>query len=669
MIYSEAPIADMATSVDIVKDTDNDAFFFRELEKAGIKLNKKQTEAVRFEDGACVVISPAGAGKTNLLTNRVNRLITVNGVDPSKILLFTFTNKIAKEMIERLSKLPFMSKEIASKVKSGTFHSVFLSILREHGDKRTIWSSSKSKEITLKTICRKMGIEKFYEPENILAKISNYKNNLIDIDEVPNKELHEKEFIHIWKEYEEFKQKHGYIDFDDMLYDVYKLFKEKPDILEKIRNRYDYILIDEYQDSNRAHDVLVEMIAYPKNNIFVVGDFRQCIYSFAGSRIENILNFNKRYPNAKTISLEINYRSTNWIIGLGTYIINKYGQKFDNTITKSVKPSDMKPKIIRPLNPEIEAIQIVREIRTLTESGKYKLGDIAILYRTNSNARSIYEELLMNNINFISYNNDEIFYENTYVKPLIEYLRLSYEPSNLKAIETILPTMMIGKDKMDYINIKQFENPISNPITYLLKSDLKPFHRSKVEERLRLIERIVNVRPLIAIRALRKPYEEFLFGDSNVTTTTLVKEIIKETLDELESSCRKFNTNREFVEYIDNLIKSAQIQKNLQKKGNYDGVKIMTIHRSKGMEFPVVFGISLVDGVLPHVSSLEECTDIISAESDPISEENRLLYVLVTRAMQELTLSIPRTFRGRDAKPSRFLEELINDDSEDELYG
>jgi DNA helicase-2/ATP-dependent DNA helicase PcrA len=575
-------------------------------------------------------------------------------------MLVTFTKKAADEMVERLGKLPFMTKELAKKVTAGTFHSIFLSILRQNRETREIWASSKSREIAIKTILRKLGIDKNYEPEVILSQISNYKNKLIDVDHAPQEDRNQLEFALIWREYERQKQENNFIDFDDMLLECYKLFLNQPDVLDKIRNQYDYILVDEFQDTNLSQYELIKMIAHPKNNLFVVGDDFQVIYSFNGARSENILKFANTYPNAKIIPLEINYRSTDQIVGLGNSVIAGNVNQMKKNVF-SVKPSDIIPEFIQPDTAENEAEHIADQIEEAIQSGQNKYKDFAVLYRNNSNSRAIYDELLVRKLPFTIYGAEDIFYETSTVKPIIAYLKLSLNPKDSKSIERILPTLYLGKDKLKYISGQQLKNPTSSPIEHVLGSGLKPFQASKVREKIEMIKRLKNYHPVSAIKMVRGDYEKYLIGeDDGSDTTTLHKEIICETLDELESAAKRHQSVEQFIEFINMVVKNNKIQKEMQKNPDADSIKLMTLHRAKGLEFEKVFILHCSEGVLPHKSALEQCKDIIAEDDyNAMEEERRLMYVGITRAKQCLTISSPQMYRGKFVEPSRFIQPYI----------
>lgn len=659
MSFKKAEIAESITSKDIVKSSDSDAKFFRALEHQGVFLNRQQVQAVRHVNKPALVLAAAGSGKTSVLTNRVCRLITVENVDPKKIMLLTFTKKAAEEMIERLGKLPNMSRDVANKVTAGTFHSVFLSILRQNGIDQEIWSSTKSKEITIKTIQRKLGLDEM-EPEVVLSQISSYKNLLIDVEDAPKEDRYQRDFILIWQEYESHKIKNKLIDFDDMLILTHKLFKSNPEILEKVRNKFDYILIDEFQDTNHAQFELAKMIAYPKNNLFVVGDDFQLIYSWNGAKSENILNFKEYYPDVKIIPLEINYRSSDYIVGLGSDIIKDNTKQMKKNVY-SVKSNNVKPAFIQSMSAEEEAANIVDQIQEAVTNKETKYKEYAILYRNNSNARAIFDELLIRKIPFVQFGSDIIFYEDPVVKPVLSYLRLTLKPNDTKSIEQILPTLYLKKDLVKHISREQMKNPISHPIEHALSSDMKPFQVNKVREKINLIKRLTNYKPIVAIKTIREDYERYLIGDDDSEEKTLHKEIIKETLDELEASSARFETIEEYISFVNAVIRNSIIQKEMQKNPNSDSVKLMTIHRSKGLEFERVFIIHCSEDIIPSAVALEECKDVIPGDNgyDPLEEERRLMYVGITRAKEYLTISSIQMYRGRVLEPSRFIKKYI----------
>lgn len=619
-------------------------------------------------DGALSVDSAAGAGKSSTIVSRVSYLNSQKGIPFENMLLITFSKKASEEMIEKAIKLGMADKKDISKITSGTFHAIFLKILRDNGLTREIWSSDKSRQITIKTILRYLNIDKAYDAETVLAKISSYKNKLIGIEDAPDHTYPQKEFISIWKKYEEYKENKSLIDFDDMLFLAYGLFLRKPEALEEVRKKFQYIMVDEFQDNSLAMGELIRMIAHPRNNVVAVGDLFQTIFSFSGATIKNMLNFGVIYPNAKKINMTVNYRSTNTILGLANNVIGCHETNPEKT-SLSIFPSEIYPRFIKPNDSEDEANYIVNEIKSLVDSGECSNKDFAILYRTNANSRAIFEELLMNKISFIQYGGEEIFYESATNKPVLDYLRLAIDPTNMYAVEGVLNSFYIARDKISYIKSRQKANPISNPIEHIL-DELKPYPKSKAIEKIQLIKRIGKHRPQTAIAFVRETYEQFLLGDDIETNSTLHKEIIRETLNELEQSSKKYSTIEEYLTFVDMIVRNSKIQKEMQKKPNNNSVKMMSIHRAKGLEFPHIYLLSAIEKVLPHAASLEDCTDVFNENDEsPIIEEKRLMYVALTRAKTNLTISIPQTHKGKPSKVSRFIEKYVNDEDpfEEEL--
>ncbi|GFN32458.1 ATP-dependent helicase [Paenibacillus xylaniclasticus] len=659
MKYPKAKLSDGLSTINLVGDWEEDALFFRELESRGVKLNKGQLELVRHKDGAALANACAGAGKSSSVASRLAYLGSIHKIDMSKVLLITYTKAGAQEMISKASKLGMTDKASLKKITAGTFHSVFLKILRESGETKEILASDKSKQITIKTIFRQLNIpDKRYRAEDVLALISHYKNQMIGLKEYKDAKDFNDEIYRIWLRYEEYKESKMLIDFDDILLKTYNLLKNNLLLLEELRERFEYIMVDEYQDTNKISCEIIEMIAYPKNNILVVGDSDQAIFSFSGAKIENILNFPKRYPNAKIFTLNTNYRSTDTILGLANHSICKNKLRFNKESLAS-KESEVYPEFIRFTTSDHEADHIVKHIKLMVSSGENKYSDFAILYRNNSNSRAIFEELLLNDIPFTSFNSDEVFYENGTVKSLLAYLRLAINPYDFNAISDMLPTLYIAKDKVKEIGSIQQRNPIARPIEHVLDLISSDYQKRKVLAKLKIIPQIVQYKPIQVLKMLREDYERYLVGEDDNETTSLHREIIRETLDELENSSKRYEDVGEYIRFVDRVIKNAKIQKENKNKNNQDTVKLMTIHKSKGLEFPVVFGITMNEGILPHISALEECSDTECDVNSALEEERRLLYVLITRAESKLYMSYVAEHRGKPMAPSRFILEYL----------
>lgn len=662
----DAILANDQTTEQLVPHTDHDSYYFRALEELGIKLNQQQLEAVRHFTGPALVLAGAGSGKTRVLTSRAGYLLSVHKVNPKNILLLTFSKKAADEMKNRLASLPGLFRRIIQDVTSGTFHSIFLRLLRSRGYNQRILTSEKQKQTTIKIIMKEMGLPDAYEPETLLALLSSYKNNMIQIDELPEKTPIEKEMKEILYKYENWKRLKQFIDFDDILLEAYYLLKRDHMLLASMQNRFRFILCDEWQDTNPIQYELVKMIANPTNDVFVVGDDDQTIYTFNGAVISNILDFDKEYPNTKIFKLETNYRSTTSIVGLANSVISFNKNRHSKRLTATNSDAH-KPHFLRPKTTDDEAIQIINMIVKAVREGKRSYKDFAILHRTANNSRAIFEQLVIHNIPFVSFSNGNSFYEQSIVKTAIDYLRLSIDPTNIQAIEGILPTLYLNREKtLQHIQLQEMVNPKKNLLQHLLDlPGLKPFQKQQISNRLSFIETLSRMKPVKAIKKIRSFYDKFLEADDR-KNVTLHKEIVKETLSEIEASVKQFETIPEYVSFVDRIIGKNKQMNEFQKDSHADCVSLMTIHKSKGLEFPVVYLIGASEKILPHSSSLEasERKDIImnkiqiKQKTDAaIEEERRLAYVAITRAQEELYISSPAFYQGENVSISRFILE------------
>jgi len=356
-----ADIATTKTSKDLISNTDNDVSFFRSLEKQGIYLNESQIQAVRHFKGPLLALAGAGSGKTSVLVCRTGYLITVRNVDPKNILLVTFSKKAAEEMRDRIAHLPGLNESIAATIQARTFHSFFLQIIRKHGVTQDILSETRYQHIVLKRILREMGLQDAYQPETLLSLLSSYKMQMVNVDNLPETTDEEKELKRIFTEYEKWKFANDKIDFDDVLLIAYNMLRQKPSLLTALHKRFLYVMVDEFQDTNMVQYELIKMIVEPHCNLMIVGDDDQTIYSFNGARNEFILNFDKVFPDAKTITLDINYRSASSIVGLGNEVIRHNKRRKKKTL-KATRQSQTQPQYIRPKNTDDEAEIITKYI-------------------------------------------------------------------------------------------------------------------------------------------------------------------------------------------------------------------------------------------------------------------------------------------------------------------
>lgn len=668
-VNEKANIADSKTTVELVSDGEEDSYYFRSLEGMGIKLNEPQLGAVRHFEGSALVLAGAGSGKTRVLASRAGYLISVHHIEPKHILMLTFTNKAAGEMKERISSLPGLTKTMVKEITTGTYHSIFLQILRSQGDNRDLLTIEKQKHTYLQIIMKEMGLGDDYEPESLIAILSHYKNNMKSASELPEGSPIEKEVKDILQKYEAKKKENGLMDFDDILIDSYRLLKKNHRLLTSIQNRFQFVLCDEWQDTNPIQYELIKMIALPQDNLFVVGDDDQTIFEFNGADSSIILNFNKEYPGTKTYNLNINYRSTTSIVGLANKIISFNRIRYAKTL-EATKESDYHPFFLRPKTSDEEAEIISKNIVNDVRQGHRNHRDFSILFRTSSYSRAVFEQFVLQDIPFVTFGNSNSFYEQSLVKPVIDHLRFALDGKNLEAVKGVVPTLYLNREKtIEFIQRRDLTNPEKDLLLHAVEFPyLKEFQKNNIFARIRLLREIKNTEPMVAIQAIRKEYEKYL-NTSERKNITVHKEMVNETLAEIETSAARFETIPEFLAFIDGIIAKNKKMEELRKDPKADVVKLMSIHKSKGLEFPVVYLIGASENILPHKSALEAegRKDLILTKqvenkiNSAIEGERRLAYVAVTRAEEELYISSPSEYKGQKVETSRYILEAFSE--------
>lgn len=672
----DIPFAKLATfenSQDLISDDAPDAAFFRGLESQGLLLNRAQIQAVRHTQGPLLTLAGAGSGKTSVLVSRTGYLIAAKKIDPSSILLVTFSSKAAAEMKERIMALPGLRASETAKVTARTFHSFFLYLLRTRGYRQEILSNARHQQFIMKRILREMGLQDSYEAETLLSLWSAHRMSMTGLDELPVKTPAEVEQRQIFARYEAWKQDHGQMDFDDILVMSHRLLSQDPGLLASLQRRYRYVMVDEFQDTGLLPYELLKKMVAPHRNLMVVGDDDQTIYGFNGARNEFILEFDQTFPGAKVVTLDINYRSLSSIVGLGNEIIRVNERRRPKQL-RSTRKSSSVPLYLRPGDPDQEAELLLTHItEQVREHGK-QYRDHAILYRTANNSRAIFEQLVMREIPFIHYENGDLFYEQWIVKPLMDHLRLSLDRRNFTAMEGMLHTLYMNRDKgMAFIRQQDAPRPKKGPLSHLLSfPGLKDFQVENIRDRTKLIKGLKAMEPLQAIQEMRRQfYDKFLEADER-QEITLHKEFIQEGLDELEASAKRFGDIAEFVEFVDRLIIIHKEMAAMKRDEQADAVRLMTIHKSKGLEFPSVCLIGASEGILPHTSALDAerrgdqrpLSDKEDKALDALEEERRLAYVAITRARDELIVSSPGFYRGRKAEVSRFFRDVFVTDEQ-----
>ncbi|MCI6899942.1 MAG: 3'-5' exonuclease [Bacilli bacterium] len=613
-------------------------------------LNDKQKEAVLYNDGPLLIIAGAGAGKTKTLTTKIAYLIEEKYATPYNVLAITFTNKAAKEMKDRLYA---MLGDVAKKIQVSTFHSFGLKLLRENFellgyDRNFVIMDSDDSLTVVKKIIKDLGYDpKVYNPKAIRNKISSCKNEMISAKAYERYAVSDYEqVIHkIYEKYEDKLYQNNSVDFDDLLLLPIKLFKENPDVLERYQDLYQYILIDEYQDTNQAQYILTKLISEKNRRITCVGDDSQSIYSFRGANYKNILNFEKDYPDAKTILLEQNYRSTSTILDAANQVIKNNSQRKDKKLWTD-RGTGEKIKYYRAYNERDEAQYVIRKIKELVNKGtEYK--DIAILYRTNAQSRVVEEEMLKENLPYRVIGSF-YFYSRKEIKDLIAYLRLIHNSKDnislLRVINT--PKRGIGLKTIENLTSKADEEGIS---IYDAINSGKELEFKNTIEKLKIVAEDLTLTELIDkvldASGMKKELE---------SEQSLESEVRLENLEEFKSITKAFEEKEGLISLEDFLLEISLISDVEEYKDDPNRISLMTVHSVKGLEFDNVFVIGMEEGIFPHMNSL--------MENMALEEERRLCYVAITRAKDNLHLvnARRRTLFGKEqVNPvSRFMSEI-----------
>ncbi len=641
-------------------------------------LNEAQYKAVTTLEGPLMVLAGAGSGKTRVLTMRIAHLIN-NLVDPFNILALTFTNKAAKEMKERIAKVVGQSE--ARSLWMGTFHSVFARILRSEAhylgfpSNFTIYDSQDSLNV-LKKVLKDLKLDSdLYKPKKVLSRISTYKNNLITVKAYfNNPELIEadertnmKHIGTIYQKYVEACFKNGAMDFDDLLLRTNELLTRFPEVLAKYQDRFRYILVDEYQDTNHSQYLIVKALASKFENICVVGDDAQSIYSFRGANIYNILNFKKDYPEAESVSLEQNYRSTQNIVNAANVVISRNVQQFKKNVFSENEEGE-KIKVYRALSDADEANFVASNIWEQHNSNQRKFTDFSILYRTNSQTRAFEDALRRKNIPYRVFGGLS-FYQRKEVKDLIAYLRLLINENDGEALSRVInyPARGIGETTQNKLTV--FADSQNVSVAEVLSN--LGFYAPRLNLNNGVLTKLGDFWAMIkALQVMLKEHNAYNVAMETAKRTGLIKFLkddqTPEGISRVENVQELMNSMQGFIEeqqqledgdpslsnFLENIALSADTQ--AEKEADGDMVSLMTIHLSKGLEFPVVYLVGLEENLFPSFMS--------SSTREELEEERRLFYVALTRAEKQayFTYAVSRFQWGKitDAEPSRFLSEV-----------
>lgn len=615
-----------------------------------MKLNRGQDEAIKHGNGPCMVLAPPGSGKTLIVTERTRYLIEESGVRPDQILVITFTRYAAREMKERFERLT-AGKNYP--VTFGTFHSIFYGILKcAYGIGANNLMSEKESSVLLQEVLDQTNIESTPEVEDeeelvreLLREVGMVKNGLYHLKDFHSKYLTQDEFAEVFRSYEHQKKELKKFDFDDMLVQCYALFRKKPEILQGWQKRFQYILIDEFQDINRVQYEVIRMLAAPRYNLFVVGDDDQSIYGFRGAKPELMLYMKQEFPSLRTISLTVNYRSTEFITGAAARVILHNDTRFYKRV-QSFRGRGQNVHVQEVLDEQEEAQYVTEEIQKKLDQG-IKPGEIAVLFRAAVQARMISEILSEHRIPFEMRDYVTNFYRHFIVKDMMAYLQLAAGKRDRSLFLTICnrPLRYLARNSMENRQVN-FE-------------DLRKFYCDK-DWMLDIIDQFdVDVRmmknmvPYAAIQYIRKKigYDDFLkeYAEKHQISWKQLMDVMAE----LEERSKNFKSYDEWEIHIAKYTQELEEQqaKARKIKGERENkVQLMTIHSAKGLEFEDVFVIHANEGEIPHQKA---------EKKDEIEEERRLFYVALTRAKNNLCISYITQKNGNSIKPSRFVEELL----------
>lgn len=627
--------------------------YLKQLKNSGIQFDGNQEHAVMGIDGPFLILAGAGSGKTRVLTARTAFMLEEKKIDPSSIMLVTFTAKAAAEMKKRITHYPGMSPAKVNQLVAGTFHSIFYRILCYH--EREKWSSDKlmkkdwQREHILKEAGRKLQLdEKEFAYDLALQQIGLWKNTMIMPDEVKPESPWEEKVALLYKDYEFAKERQRIFDFDDMLLGCFKLFKSKPDILENYQNRFQYFLIDEFQDINKVQYELVKMLSGKTGNVCAVGDDDQSIYSFRGSDPAYLFKFKDDFKETKLIILNQNYRSPHEIVETANTVISANLTRHEKEM-KAQFSGECPPVLFHPYDEEEEATMILTDIKERIENGA-RPSDFAILFRTNAASRAVFERLANSSLPFRVDQDIESFYERFMVKGMLSFLRLSLNPDDSEAVKNILPSLFLKQSIFRDLQANSILNDCSMLEALAHVKTGFAFQEQKLKKLIPIVRSLSSLGPVTAIDIVEKDlgYQDFIKKRGNEGNQL---EKGSDDIRDLKVAARNFKTVAEFIEHADHMTAmNAEVKRS--SKNVTDAITLSTIHRAKGLEYENVYIIGTVDGSIPHDYALDSYRN---GDRLPMEEERRLLYVAVTRAQKNLFISVPQRRRGRKANPSRFL--------------
>lgn len=602
---------------------------------------EEQIKAIEFFDGPAMVLGTPGSGKTTVIINRVNNLIYEYNVKPENILVITFTRAAAESMEERFLELTGLKE---TKVRFGTFHSFFYWVVRTaYGSSAQLSVLDENKKrAVIKDILKSLNTEEYNSDETIrgiLSDLGNMACNMIDIEYYHSKNMSDELFYRIYHEYEEYKKKNGFLDFDDMVSQCYNLLKDRQDILEAIRNLYPYILVDEYQDTNRVQYEILKLLAHPRDNLYVVGDDDQSIYGFRGARPDIMKLFEKEFPGAKIIGLSYNFRCPEEIVDFSTKIISKNEGRFEKSLKSNVSKKGT-VSICKVPDIKSENTELVKKIKSDREAG-IRYSDMAILYRTNAQPRSLIYKLRQEGIPYSIKDVIPDIATNPYIKPIIQYIRYARGDHSREVFLSFMnkPVRYISRELL-YDKTIEIEN-----LKRIAKSNSKDYLIDRLDRLMNELRTILMLSPFGAVNYIRKAIDYDSYLVKTLDENGINKDEVFSILEDFQDSLAGMSGFDEMFEMLD---KPEELFVSTEKTG--DRVDLMTLHSAKGLEYKSVHIIDCVEGTIPYKKS---------KSAPELEEERRLLYVGVTRSGEKLTLYVPGKIGEKEVKVSEFIENII----------
>lgn len=627
-------------------------------------MNKEQSEAVRTTEGPLLIMAGAGSGKTRVLTHRIAYLLDEKDVSPYNILALTFTNKAAKEMKERVEQLV---GEEAQVIWMSTFHSMCVRILRRDADRIgiernfTIIDPTDQKSV-IKDVLKNENIDsKRFEPRMFIGAISNLKNELKTPEDAINEanDFHSQMVATVYSGYQRQLTRNEALDFDDLIMKTIQLFERIPDALEYYQNKFQYIHVDEYQDTNKAQYTLVKLLASKFKNLCVVGDSDQSIYGWRGADIQNILSFEEDYPDAKTIFLEQNYRSTKTILTAANEVIKHNSERKPKGLW-TANTGGEKIKYYEAMTERDEAEYVVREIMKHRKAGK-DYSDMAILYRTNAQSRVLEETFMKSNLPYTMVGGQK-FYDRKEIKDLLSYLRVVANSNDEISLQRIInvPKRGIGPSSVEKIQRYANDSNISM-FDALAEVDFIGLSKKVTQECIKfyeLIQSLIKEQEFLEVSEIvveildKSGYRDMLEREQTLESRSRL-----ENIDEFMSVPKDYEENTPLEEQsLINFLTDLSLVADIDEAQIESGVTLMTMHSAKGLEFPIVFLMGMEESLFPHIRAIK------SDDDHEMEEERRICYVAITRAEEVLyiTHATSRMLYGRSQSnmPSRFLREI-----------